>query len=100
MVAVCVLQCVEKGMLNLDDDVSTILPELKDINILKGFSEKTGEPEYEKAKNKITLRLLMTHSSGLSHPSMHPLITQLRKFQGRWPPKPTESLVRQFQLLS
>lgn len=92
--AVSVMQCVEKGLLDLDADVSTILPEFKEPSILKGFNEKTGEPIYEKAKNKITLRLLMTHSSGLSYTFMHPKLQQLKQQQGKWPPAETESFVR------
>lgn len=56
---VAVMQCVEKDLLRLDDDVTTILPELKGIEILKGF--ETGEdgkdkPILVKSKKAITLR--------------------------------------------
>lgn len=50
------LQCVERGQIGLDDDVSTILTELKDIDILAGFKEGTEEPILQKSENKITLR--------------------------------------------
>lgn len=33
------LQCVEKGLLKLDEDVTDILPELKGLKILTGFEE-------------------------------------------------------------
>lgn len=57
--AVAVMQCVEKGLLNLDDDVAGILPELKDMDVLLGF--ETGDDGKEKpilTKNtkRITLR--------------------------------------------
>ena len=53
--AVAVMQCVENGKLNLDEDVSKMLHELKDIDILTGFSQE-GAPQFKKANQKITLR--------------------------------------------
>ena len=56
LTTIAALQCVERGMLELDSDISTILVEYKDIDILVGFEETTGRPILEKAKNYITLR--------------------------------------------
>jgi CubicO group peptidase (beta-lactamase class C family) len=36
---IAAMQCVERGQLKLDEDVTTILPELKGIQILKGFEK-------------------------------------------------------------
>jgi len=55
MTSIAVMQCVEKGLLNLDDDVSHILHEFKDIEILTGF-DGDGNPRLVKAKKKVTLR--------------------------------------------
>ncbi len=68
LTAICVMQCVEKGLLNLDDDISTVLDEWKEPRrILTGFDETTGEPKFEEAKGKINLRMLLTHQSGMSY---------------------------------
>ena len=56
MTSISALQCVERGQIGLDDDVSTVLTELKDIQILTGFKEGTEEPTFKKAENKITVR--------------------------------------------
>ena len=54
---VAAMQCVEHGMIELDDDVSKFVPELNDAMILKGFDEKNGgKPILEKAQHPITLR--------------------------------------------
>jgi methyl acetate hydrolase len=53
------MKCVENGKLNLDEDVFSILPELKGIEILLGFDEHE-KPLFKKAENKITLRLVST----------------------------------------
>ncbi|TVY33128.1 Acyltransferase [Lachnellula subtilissima] len=55
LTAISALQCVERGQLNLDEDVTRWLPELKDLEILTGFDDK-GKPIMVKAVNKITLR--------------------------------------------
>ncbi len=49
------MQLVEKGLIYLDDDVSSVLPELKNPEILTGF-EGNGKPILVKAKGFITLR--------------------------------------------
>jgi CubicO group peptidase (beta-lactamase class C family) len=56
MTTIAALQCVERGQIGLDDDVSTILPEVKDLQIITGFEEGTDKPTFKKAENKITLR--------------------------------------------
>lgn len=64
------MQCVEKGLLKLDEDVTPILPELKGIKILKGFEEGPDgkdKPILVENTKTITLRHLLTHTSGLSY---------------------------------
>lgn len=56
MTSISTLQCVERGQFGLDDDVSTVLTELKDIQILTGYKEGTEDAIYKKAENKITIR--------------------------------------------
>lgn len=56
---VAVMQCVEKGLLKLDEDVSTIIPELKDMDVLVGFEDGTDgkeKPILKKNTKTITLR--------------------------------------------
>lgn len=54
--AIAALQCVERGQFSLDEDVTRILPELKDIAILTGFEKDTEAPIYTKSTKTITLR--------------------------------------------
>ena len=58
MTSVAVMQCVEMGYLNLEDDASTIIYEFKDIDILTGF-DTDGNPQFRKPTRKITLRLVI-----------------------------------------
>lgn len=55
MTTVAAMQAVERGLIGLDDDISNILHEWRDAQVLDGF-DKNGEPILHKAKSKITLR--------------------------------------------
>jgi hypothetical protein len=58
MTTVAALQCVERGLLHLDEDVTRILPELRSIDILTGFDPKTDRPILVKRRNTLTLRFV------------------------------------------
>ncbi|KAF2802732.1 beta-lactamase [Mytilinidion resinicola] len=64
--AVAVMQLVEKGAIDLDDDVGKLIPELSNKDILKGF-QKDKTPILRKSTKPITLRHLLTHSSGFCY---------------------------------
>lgn len=57
------MQLVEQGKLALDDAdlVEKLCPELKDVKILKGFDD-VGKPILVEKKNRITLRMLLSHT--------------------------------------
>src|SRR5438067_2662493 len=57
------MQLVERGKLTLDDPVAGVLPELSAPQVLTGFGP-SGEPQLRPAKGSITLRHLLTHTSG------------------------------------
>lgn len=81
LTSISALQCVEKGLLKLDEDISSILPAWKDPEILTGF-DSNGKPTLVKAKQTITLRRLLTHSSGMCYSGMDPRIGQYRRAVG------------------
>lgn len=49
------MQCVERGLITLDDDVAEILPELAKLEILTGFDD-SGAPMFKKRQNALVLR--------------------------------------------
>ena len=57
----------EQEKFDLDDPVEKYLPEFKNLQILKSYNKKTGEAILEKAKNTMTIKHLLTHTSGLSY---------------------------------
>jgi methyl acetate hydrolase len=60
------LQLVEEGRLDLDAPVGERLPTLAAPKLLKGF-DGDGKPVLEAARAPITLRRLLTHTSGLGY---------------------------------
>lgn len=57
------MQMVEQGRLSLDQPAGEIVPELAAPQVLEGF-DSAGKPVLRPAREKITLRRLLTHTSG------------------------------------
>lgn len=54
------MQCIERGLVDLDEDVTKHLPEWKEAMILTGFDEKNGgKPILIKPVNVMTLRYVV-----------------------------------------
>ena len=64
--SVTAMQLVERGKVGLDDPVSRWLPRLAAPQVLEGFADD-GTPITRPAKAPITLRHLLTHTSGLAY---------------------------------
>lgn len=82
LTSIAALQAVEQGIIGLDDDVRKHIPELGSHGILEGFDED-DKPKIKEVKNTITLRQLLTHSSGATY-SMIPDMIKMEKQRGRW----------------
>ena len=61
-----VMQLVEQGRLSLEAPGSEVLPYLGEVGVLDGFGDD-GQPRTRPAASPITLRQLMTHTSGFSY---------------------------------
>jgi CubicO group peptidase (beta-lactamase class C family) len=59
----CAMQLVEQGKLELDAPIARLLPELGTAKVLEGY-DADGKPRLRAPKRPITLRHLMTHTSG------------------------------------
>ncbi|KAL1884191.1 hypothetical protein VTK73DRAFT_5327 [Phialemonium thermophilum] len=79
---ICALQVVEDGKIGLDDDVSSLLPSLAAQPVLVGFADD-GAPQFEPRRNPITLRHLLTHSSGVGYQFMDPDLARWAQVTGR-----------------
>jgi methyl acetate hydrolase len=66
---VAALQLVEQGKVQLDEPVSRHLPQLGGLNVLDGFDRETGKPKLRPAATQVTLKHLLTHTSGFCYDS-------------------------------
>jgi methyl acetate hydrolase len=60
------MQLVEQGKLELDEPLGRLIPELASLKVLDGFGA-SGAPKLRPATKPVTLRQLMTHTSGFCY---------------------------------
>ena len=60
------MQLVEQGRLDLDAPASEVVPQLGAVPVLEGFDDD-GSPRTRPARGAITLRHLLTHTSGFTY---------------------------------
>jgi methyl acetate hydrolase len=77
----CAMQLVEQGKLSLDGDISVVLPELGRVQVLEGF-DADGKPRLRAPKRGITLRHLLTHTSGYAYDLWNPDIARYMEATG------------------
>jgi methyl acetate hydrolase len=66
LTAAAAMQLVERGKLTLDGPAADITPELSRTRVLEGF-DPAGKPRLRAPKRPITLRHLLTHTSGFGY---------------------------------
>jgi CubicO group peptidase (beta-lactamase class C family) len=64
---VAALQLVEQGRVKLEEPVSRHLPQLAKLEVLEGFDPQTGAPKMRPVRTPVTLRHLLTHTSGICY---------------------------------
>ena len=74
--SVAAVQCVERGLLELDTPAKEVCPELGNIGVLEGFDEN-GQPNTRPPKCDITLRQLLTHTAGFGYNDFNPDIQKV-----------------------
>lgn len=66
LVSVGALKLVEAGKLTLDEDLARLIPEFADLQVLDGV-DADGKPKVRPARSPITLRRLLSHTSGFAY---------------------------------
>lgn len=66
--AVAALKLYERGLFTMETPLEDILPEFKNMQILVGYDDVTKKFITKPAKNKILMKHLFTHTSGVAYP--------------------------------
>jgi methyl acetate hydrolase len=81
--SVAVMMLYEQGKLRLDDAAGNYLPSLKGRDVIATFDEKDSTYTTRPAKQEMTIRHLLTHTSGLGYSSTSPIIQSIRQKTGK-----------------
>lgn len=65
--ATAVMMLWEEGRFQLDEPIAKFIPEFRDMQVLKTYHEADGTWTGEPARQPITIRHLLTHTSGLGY---------------------------------
>lgn len=84
LTAVAAMQLVERGQLELDAPASRVIAELGELRVLDGF-DAAGQPRLRAPKRPLTLRHLLTHTSGFSQEHFNADVLRYQQVTGALP---------------
>jgi len=80
--SVAAMQLVEAGRFRLDDPVEKYLPAFARLSVFESFDSATGDYRLRPATRAVTVRHLMTHTSGLGYGFTSPVIRDFKPRAG------------------
>jgi methyl acetate hydrolase len=83
--SVGIMMLYEQGKLRLDDPVGKYLPAYRGREVIATFNEKDATYTTRPAKREMTIRHLLTHTSGLSYDFTSPTVLAIQTATGKDP---------------
>ena len=78
-----IMMLVEEGKLKLDDEASKYIPALKDLRVMSNVNLAAGTFDTVPQTTPITVRHLLTHTSGIAYTFSSPELTLAQKVTGK-----------------
>lgn len=75
--SVAIMMLVDEGKLKLDDEVATYLPKYRNPLVISAFNEADASYSTRPARRPITIRHLLTHTSGIGYGFASPMLTKI-----------------------
>jgi CubicO group peptidase (beta-lactamase class C family) len=72
-----IMMLIDEGKLRLEDEVATYLPQWKDRPVVSKFNADDGIFETRPAKRAMTIRHLLTHTSGIGYGFSSPTLAKI-----------------------
>jgi methyl acetate hydrolase len=77
--SVAIMMLVEQGKLQLDDPVSKYLAGFDNLQVITTFNSADGTVETRPARRAMTVRHLLTHTSGIGYAFCNPIVQRLQQ---------------------
>jgi methyl acetate hydrolase len=81
--SVAIMMLVDEGKLTLDDEVAKYLPKYKDPQVIINFNAADASYQTRPAKRPITVRHLLTHTSGIGYGFASPIVAAIQQKAAR-----------------
>ena len=76
------MQLIEQGRFALEDTVQKYLPEFSNLKVFESFDNATGAYRLRPATKAVTVRHLLTHTSGIGYDFTSPIIRDFKPREG------------------
>ena len=83
--SVAVMMLCEEGKLKLDDPIATLLPDRKADQVIVQVNADDGTFSTEPVHTPVTIRHLLTHTSGYGYTFTSSTLDLLQSKSGKWP---------------
>jgi methyl acetate hydrolase len=80
--SVAAMQLVEAGKFGLDDPAANYLPGFAELSVFDTFDAETGDYRLRPARRPVTVRHLMTHTSGFGYPFTSAILRDFKPREG------------------